>query len=80
MTTEIEPIKSESTITEQKLPFKRNDGSNPLKLPKELLYIKKKELDELTTDFPNLPRDIISIAWDAHYIENKDLYKKYLIE
>jgi len=71
MTVELEQPKS----LVKELPFKRSDGSNPLNLSKELLYRKKKELDELQADFPRLPRDVLAIAWDAHYIQNKHMYE-----
>lgn len=74
MTVEIESPTETTLDTIKELPFKRNDGSNPLNLSKELLYRKKKELDELQTDFPRLPRDVLAIAWDAHYIKNKHIY------
>lgn len=75
MTVELEPPKETTLDTIKELPFKRNDGSNPLNLTKELLYIKKKELDELQIDFPNVPRDVLAVGWDAHYIENKHIYE-----
>lgn len=78
MTVELESPKEAQldTTVVKELPFKRNDGSNPLNLSKELLYKKKKELDELQVEFPKLPRDVLAIAWDAHYIQNKELYQQ----
>ena len=70
-------MKAESLKTvSNELPFKRSDGSNPLNLSTELLFLKHKEIKELQEVFSHIPFDILALAWDAHYVENKNLYNK----
>lgn len=76
----IENISNEpDTNTENfidKLPFKRNEGSNPLNLSKYLLYKKKTEVNELIELYPNIPRGVLEVAWDSHYLEHKSIYEE----